>query len=470
MLNLTQLLLIFKARFLAFFITFLVVIVLVAGVTFSLSKSYTASTSIVINYKGVDPVTGFAVPAQLMASYLTTQIGVITSHKVALKAVDKLGITNAEVIKESFQAQTGGVGDIRDWAANFLVQNLSVVPDPRSNIIDITYKSRDPMFSKQVADTFAAVYMDVNIELSNQPSKNATAFLYKQRDQLREELMLAEQHLVKYQQDNGITSSVENADIANAKLNNLSTYLAGAEADSIEALKRTKMASKGDMSPDILASPLVQSLKMQLNQAESKRAQLSRNYADNHPNMQAVENEISKLRTQLNNEISRAQSSVENTSNIYKQREAELKKAVADQKEKLLNLNSNRGQLDVLKREVQNAQMAYDDIYKRISQTDLEASKNQSDVMILNPAVLPTSPSSPKVAMNLFFGTFAAIFLGLLVAFIKEALDRKVRCIKDIEDAVDFPVIIMIGNKSAKKPEVKFLDRFKPLLLTKTSS
>jgi polysaccharide biosynthesis transport protein len=470
MLNLTQLLLIFKARFLAFLITFLVVIGLVAGVTYSLPKTYTASTSIVINYKGVDPVTGFAVPAQLMASYLTTQMGVITSHKVALKAVDKLGITNAEVIKESFQAQTGGAGDIRDWAADFLVQNLSVIPDPKSNIIDIAYKSRDPQFSKQVADTFAEVYMDVNVELSNQPSKNASAFLYKQRDELREELMRAEQSLVEYQQKHGITSSIENADVANAKLNTLSTYLANAEADSIEASNRTRIAGRGDSSPDVLASPLVQSIKQQLNQAESKRAQLSRNYSENHPNMQAAETEIVKLRTQLNNEISRAQSSVKNTANIYKQREAELKQAVAEQKEKLLNLNSNRGQLDVLQREVQNAQMAYDDIYKRISQTDLEASKNQSDVMILNTAVLPNSPSSPKVTMNLFFGTFAAIFLGLLVAFIKEALDRKVRCIKDIEDAVDFPVIIMIGNKSAQKQEVKLLDRFKPLLLTKTSS
>jgi len=470
MLNLTQLLLIFKARFLAFLITFLVVFGLVAGITFMLPKSYTASTSIVINYKGVDPVTGFAVPAQLMASYLTTQMGVITSHKVALKAVDKLGITEAGVIKQSFQEQTKGVGDIRDWAADFLVQNLSVLPDPKSNIIDITYKSRDPLFSKQVADTFASVYMDVNIELSNQPSKNASAFLYKQRDELREELMRAEQNLVEYQQKHGITSSIESADIANAKLNTLSTYLANAEADSIEASNRTRIAGRGDASPDVLASPLVQSIKQQLNQAESKKAQLSRNYADNHPNMQAAETEILKLRTQLNNEISRAQSSVKNTANIYKQREAELKLAVAEQKEKLLNLNSNRGQLDVLQREVQNAQMAYDDIYKRISLTDLEAAKNQSDVMILNPAVLPSMPSSPRVKMNLFFGTFAAIFLGLLVAFIKEALDRKVRCIKDIEDAVDFPVIIMIGNKSAQKQEVKLLDRFKPLLLTKTSS
>lgn len=469
MLNLTQLLLMLKARFFAFFITFITVITLVVGITLLLPKSYTAKTSIVVNYKGVDPVTGFAVPAQLMASYLTTQIGVIQSHKVALKAVDALGITDADVIKSAFQEQTGGAGDIRDWAADFLVKNLSIVPDPKSNIIDLIYKSRDPQFSKQVADTFAAVYMDVNIELANQPSKNASTFLHDQRDALRAALLQAQENLANYQQEQGITSAIETADVANAKLNNLSSMLADAENQTIEAIKRRQIATKGDMSPDVLANPLVQSLKMQINQAESERSQLARNYANNHPNMQAATNQIAKLRKQLSSEIYRAQSALSNSANIYIQRENELKKAVELQKNKLLDLNQNRGQLAVYQKEVENAQAAFDIIYKRISQSDLEGSTNQSDVMILNPAVLPTKPSSPNVKMNIFFGTFAALFLGLLVALLIENLNRKVRCIKDIEDTVDFPVIIMIGNKSAKHKKGTLLNAVTPKLLSKSA-
>lgn len=464
MLNLNQVLLIIKARLLAFIITFVIVFGLVVGITLMLPKEYKATTSVVLNYKGVDPVTGFAIPSSLMSSYMTTQMGVMNSHRVALKVVDKLGIAKSPVIQESFQAATEGKGDIRDWAANFIARNLKTSPSPESNIIDLSYTSKDPEFSKLVADAFASVYIDTNIELSNQPSQQASAFLDEQKVILRNQLLEAQTKLAKYQEDNGITSAVENADIENLKLNELTSQLAVVQSQALEASKRNRVASSSASSPDVLANPLIQNLKMQISQANTKFAEMSKQYSKNHPSYQAAQAELANLRAELRKETARVQSSMKNTASIYQQRERELKAEVAAQKEKLLKLNRSRDQLSVLQNEVASAKAAYENISTRSSQTHIEGRTDQSDVIILNPAVLPTSPSSPKVVMNIFFGFFAAIFLGFLVVFIKETLNRKVRCIKDIEDAIDLPVVMLIGR--SKKPTLNLVNKFMPSLLT----
>lgn len=470
MLNLQQVLLILKARAWAFVITFIIVFGLVVGITMVLPKKYEATSALVINYKGVDPVTGFAIPSNLMTSYMTTQIGVITSHRVALKVVDNIKITESAAIQESYQKATDGNGDIRDWAADFIVNNLAVVPEKGSNIINLTYTSKNPEFSKLMADAFAEAYMQTNAQMSNQPSQAASSYLYDQKVKLKDKLLEAQANLSTYKQVNGITSDVENYDIENAKLASLSAQLATAQGQTIEAMNRNRMASKGTLSPDVVANPIVQGLKMQVSQAEANVAELSRNLSSNHPKMKSASAQLGKLRSQLRREISRAQSNVKNTANIFKNREAELKRAVAAQKKKLLKFNRNRDELSVLQNEVESAQLAFNNINARISQTDLEGSKGQSDAIVLNSAALPTSPSSPRVVMNIFFGFFAALFLGLLIAYLKEALDRRVRCIKDIEDATDFPVIIMMGkNSNAKSSHSGLLARINPLQLTNKS-
>lgn len=470
MLNLQQVLLILKARIWAFIFTFIIIFGLVVGVTLVLPKKYEATSALVINYKGVDPVTGYAIPASIMGSYMTTQMGVITSHRVALKVVDNIKITESPTIRESFQEETNGKGDIRDWAAKFIVQNLELVPEKRSNIINLTYSSKSPEFSKLMADAFADAYMQTNTQMSNQPSQTASSFLNVQKKTLKESLLQAQERLLSYKQENGITSDVENFDIENAKLASLSSQLAIAQGQTIEALNRNRVAKKGTLSPDVVSNPLVQGLKMQVSQAEASVAELGKNFSSNHPNMISAKAQLSKLRSELRNEISRAQSNVKNTANIYKNREAELQRAVAVQKKKLLKFNRNRDELSVLQNEVESAQLAFNNINARISQTDLDGSKSQSDAIVLNKAVLPTSASSPRIMMNFFFGFFAAVFLGLLFAYLKEALDRRVRCIKDIEDATDFPVIIMMGKHGSRpSKKVGLLSKMNPLQLSNKS-
>ena len=46
-------------------------------------KKYEATSTIVVDFKGTDPILGIMLPAQMMPGYLATQVEIIKSHKVA---------------------------------------------------------------------------------------------------------------------------------------------------------------------------------------------------------------------------------------------------------------------------------------------------------------------------------------------------------------------------------------------------
>ena len=62
--NLAQFLLILRARKKIVLLTLLFTVAVTLGVSLILPKSYRGTSSLVLNYKGVDPLTGLTLPGQ----------------------------------------------------------------------------------------------------------------------------------------------------------------------------------------------------------------------------------------------------------------------------------------------------------------------------------------------------------------------------------------------------------------------
>lgn len=229
--NFSQFLLILKARAKIIGWTFLIVVITTLSISLILPKSYTATTSLVVNYKGIDPLTGMVMPAQMMPGYMATQVDIITSHAVAAKVVQNLGLTNSPVIREQFEDEREDSRiKIEDWLADLLIKKLDVKPSRESSVIEITYAGADPEFAAAIANAFADAYQEASLHLKVEPSKKASEYLLSQTKLSRDKLEAAQAKLSAYQQETGLTSVMENLDVENAKLNQL--------ADSIKCLLR----------------------------------------------------------------------------------------------------------------------------------------------------------------------------------------------------------------------------------------
>jgi len=450
--NFTQFILILRARARIILITFGLTVLTTVVVSFLLPKTYRATTSLVLNYKGMDPITGIALPAQLMPGYMATQVDIITSRNVALKVVDKLKFTESQTAQAQFQKATDGKGDIHSWFADLLLDKLDVEPSRESSVISISFSGADPAFAAAVANAFAEAYQQTNIQMKVEPSMNAAGYLGAQSKTLRENLENAQERLSAYQQEKGLTSAVEQLDVENAKLNDLTGQLVMAQSQAIDASSRQAgTRASGEDSPDVASNPLVQGLKADIARAESKLADLSQRVDRNHPQFQSAQAELDKLKSKLQEQVLSATANIGSSARIFRQREAELRSAVAAQKARVLELNRSRDQLTLLQRDVDSAQRALEAVSQRFTQTSLEGQANQTEVAVLNPAIPPIEHASPRIKLNILLSVFLGAMLGIGFGLVAEMMDRRVRSREDISESLDIPVFAISRRKPTQK-------------------
>jgi uncharacterized protein involved in exopolysaccharide biosynthesis len=74
----------------------------------------------------------------------------------------------------------------------------------------------------------------------------------------------------------------------------------------------------------------------------------------------------------------------------------------------------------------------------------------QPSAAILSPAVEPVSPSFPDWPLNLALAVVLGAILGLLIALIMEALDKRVRTEADVTDTLEVPLLAVLPH--ARRP------------------
>jgi chain length determinant protein EpsF len=423
--------------------------VLVALVlSFVLPPRYRATTTVVIDFKGMDPVAGLMAPAQMMPGYMSTQFDIIHSHRVALKVVRDLKISQNAVARQQFLEATGGRGSIDDWFADLLLDKLEVRPTRDSSVISIEYTSPDPTFSAAIADAFAKAYIDTNLELRVAPARETAVWFDEQIKHLRDNLAEAQAKLSAYQRQKGISATDERLDVETGRLTELSQQYTAAQAAAADALSRQRQLSEfmargasPESLPDILANPVIQGLKTQLANSGARLEQLASQLGANHPEIQRLKADIAEQRQQLASEIETVSAAIGNAARLAQRRQSELAQAVADQKARMLRLNQGRDDMAVLIKEVENAQRALDAANSRLTQENLQSRSSQTNVMVLSAAVPPLEPAFPKLSLNIPLGILAGLFLGVNLALLREFFDWRVRSPEDLKDLGEVPVL-----------------------------
>jgi capsular polysaccharide biosynthesis protein len=116
----------------------------------------------------------------------------------------------------------------------------------------------------------------------------------------------------------------------------------------------------------------------------------------------------------------------------------------------MLTLNRGRDEMSVLIKEVESAQHAMDAANVRFTQENLQSRSSQANVMLLSPAVPPLSPRFPNLMLNIGVGILAGIFLGINLALLREMMDRRVRSARDVTDAIQGPVLVVLERTSRR--------------------
>lgn len=448
--NLQQFLFALRARFGVFVLVLAATVLAATTVSLLLPKSYKATVSLLVDTKNEQSLNSAQRPLILpleRQSYLETQKDIITSKKVARKAVQNLKLAEESSARAILKDEEWSAASIEERLVETLLKGLKV-ETTQSNVIQASFSSPDPGLSALIANAFARSYIDTMLELHVEPAREASAWFDEQLKRLRANLEEAQAKLTDNYQRHNIVAADERQDVENIRLGALSDEAFKAQGQALQWSSREQQAQQAikrggspDRLPDVLDNPFIQRLKGDLLQAESRLEQVATQYGRNHPQYQRQVSENRSLRQKLDTEMTKVVAGIETSARQSRQREATLVQAMAAQRTRLLGLKDARNELTVLRRNVESAERAYDIAMQRSVTSQVESRANHSNVTVLSPAVVPNKPSSPKITLNMALSVVVGVMLGVGIVMLLETTDRRVRSVADLENAWNVPVL-----------------------------
>jgi polysaccharide biosynthesis transport protein len=420
----------------------LMTIALAVGWALLRPQNYTARAPVLVDVR-TDPVG--ATPSHMnivSPSYITTQIDIVKSDRVAERAVKLLPADQPplktwreKAEKPLTQAQL----------AYRLQQGLEVKPARESNVITISWTGRSPAEAASVANAFAQSYVETSVELRTDPARKYADWFDGQVKESRDRLEKAQAKLSDFQQKSGILSADEKGDFEQTRLKDLSAQLM--------ALEGRGRGGGGENSAAVVESPHVNNMRAEMAKLEAKVQEASATMGSAHPKMQQMQAELGAMRSRVNTESSRVGSAATMSAAAVQARQREIQRAIADQKARILSQTKQRGELTVLQREVDTAQKAYETVSASAAQSRLQSLTTQSNVMRLASAVEPLNPTGPSPMLALLIAIVAGTMLAIATVLLLELANRRVRSIEDLSMVTQLPILAAVpAAASAFKP------------------
>lgn len=451
----SQFMLALRARRKAFLIVLAATIATAIAVALLVPKRYDATATLLVDARDEQAMTPARVSPRERAGYISTQVDLVGSGRVATRVARELKLAQRPGVREAWEEDTGGLGSIDDWIAANLLEKLKV-DTSASNILTVTYASDDPRFAAAVANAFAKAYLDTTLELRTEPTREAAEWFEEQLKSMRAQVNQAQTKLTRYQKAKGITYADERTDVDGAHLAELSTMYLTARNATYDAESRYQQAREvinsgagPEALPDVLSSEYLNGLKGDLVRAEARLGEMSAVLGPNHPAYQRTAAEVQGLREKLAAEMKKAVAGLGNALAQSRKREQELKAALDAQSKRVQQMKDARVELAVMTRDVESAQRAYDAVLARYMTNRIDSRAKSTNVALLTPAVEPLKPAHPKVGLIAALSVLVGGLLAGGVVYLLESLDRRVRSRADLESRLAVP---SLGRLSRWQP------------------
>jgi uncharacterized protein involved in exopolysaccharide biosynthesis len=155
-----------------------------------------------------------------------------------------------------------------------------------------------------------------------------------------------------------------------------------------------------------------------------------------------------KMRTHLKERIATVQTQI-----------ASLGQEQAQAQKSLIDIQAQRDHLGQLERDVAFRADQLNARERAAEQAKLQSKLTFSDMTVLDKAFPPVEPAFPKPFVVMPVGIAAGLALGLILALLAEAADRRVRFPVDLEYAAPAPFLGSLGSAGRSKPRLSASSR-----------
>jgi polysaccharide biosynthesis transport protein len=430
-----------------------------AAVVVFVPARYDAVATASIDPGQADPISGEFTSTSSIGIPQGNLVALATSNQVALEVVKRLDLTsNPATISGYNGSGSAGVVDINQWMATEILKHEEVKFGLQSNVINITYKSPSPIQSARMANSFLSSFIDAAIAAKGTAGQQAAQWFDPQIEKLRSELVAAHDKLAQFQIKANLLAPTT-GDSENDQLQATTAELSKAKAELVslenQLTEPPEAAAESNESQSIDLSALT-SLMGNLSTVNAEISKLQVAVGAGNPKLVERLSTRKSLMDQIQAQIDEYRKKLQYRIAALKGKVAALEAARADQMKKMIGVQAKRDELASLTREVDFRQDQLDRAAKAAGQARLQSQLSFSNISVIDKAVPPTSAASPKLLLVWGGGVGLGLALGIILALLTEALDRRIRHSSDLDFIVSVPVLgeLVRTSRSRARPRL----------------
>jgi polysaccharide biosynthesis transport protein len=429
----------------------LAVVTIVTIATFRMQPVYVATARIELGREDANilPFQGTDSYDYMMdlENYIETQSKILTSETLALQTIrnsplaGRLGADASEALATGNLANQKSPPELGAFLASLAVKRV-----PNSRLLDISFESTSPDLAAQVLNAHLKNYIDQNRKSHYQSTTEATSWLTDQLDELRVKVKNSEDARLDYERKNQIWEVDDKQSITTQRLSELNRQLIDAQSDRMKKQSLYDFAKSGDVDvvPQIRDNPGVQDLLRRRAEAQTQYSEALNQYGPNFPRVLRFQAQLKELDQTLDKEKRAVVARLESDYHEALQRENLLSRTLDQQKTEANSMAERMVQYSMLKRDAEANKALYDGLLTKLKEAGISAALQSSNIRIVDPAMVPTSPSRPAKARNVALAFLVGMVGGIGLALLREYMDNTVKTPDDVETLARLPSLAVV--------------------------
>ncbi len=326
----------------------------------------------------------------------------------------------------------------------------------RSTVLGVSYRGVVPQRVKEFSIALAQVYLEQNVQRRTWEATQTIILIDKQLKKIKQKIEDITKKIEKFRKDTKTVNIDRRTEKLSDKLSDFENQIMSLELQEdmlrkyIQRVKNGKSLETITLAGLGLQGDTIFELLKEFRDLMVKKRGLIMDFTSAHPSVRKIDYKIKKM-TQI---------ILEAMNNIYistVEKEKFIKIQMKKIENELAKLPEAQRKYLTLQRSFKANETFYEYLLEKRTEAEIRKTSNMNLNRIIDTALLPKAPISPKRNLYILIGMFVGFIISFIIAFIIDILDDKIKTEDELKDMTDIPMLGTVPHFNIGKHKSKLI-------------
>lgn len=375
---------------------------------------------------------------------LNNEMKILTNQDLIKNVIATIGVGNLypDMVKDGSPANNTKL----EIAAMIFTGDLSAVPIHKSNIIEVSFKHKEPAIAAQALNTLVEQFKDKHIDVYSDPK---SPFLEEQTSTFSEKMKQVENQLQSFKQRNQVYSLDEQRSALLQQRTALDIVLKTTQTQIREVEQKIAFVKSSRWNTEAILET-----RARLRTAQQKERELMERYTENSRIVQNIRREIQALEESVAGPLEDARrielSKLEGELGALKAKADGLLRQVGQISGDVRALDAREKEYLELKRNLGTQEANYKNYLGKYEESRIVDDMNRrklSNVSVIQTATVPITPAKNKKRQYAMLSVILGLGAAFGLAYLREHVPQRLTTPLAAEKHLGLPVMVTIALK-----------------------